>query len=144
MKRFISWLVLYLISLLTSILTSLVVGIGSYLLGLVNELNTFLRIVIYLFGGTTFISFLFLPVYYGSFFAITASEAVKGTKKGTRYYVFATYMLISNIIGIIIGLTESTFHISYVIMCVYYIALIVLGRELTSKGDEHLTTEKAK
>lgn len=82
MKRILSWIVLYLISLITGLLTSLVVGIGVYLLGLINELNTFIRIVIYLFGGATFLSFLLLPVHYGSLLAIMASEAIKKQKKG--------------------------------------------------------------
>lgn len=131
LRRFLSWIVLYLISCLISLLTSFVVGVGFYILDLVNELSTFLKLIIYLFGGTTFLSFIFLPVYYGSFLTVSASEAVKNSRKGLRYIVFSVYMLITNIIYIIVGLTNGTFHLNSVIMCIYYILLIILGHEMS-------------
>ena len=128
MKRVISWVVLYLICVLTSLLTSVVVGFGGYLFELVCELNTFLEIIIYIVGGLTFLSFLIAPAYYGAFLAVFASEAIKCSKKGTRYYVIAIYHLISNIVYIVLGFANGTLPISTIIMCLYYILLIVLGR----------------
>ena len=141
MKRFLSWIVLCLISWLISLLTSLVVGIGSYILGLINELSTFWKIVAFLFGGTAFLSFIFLPVHYGYLFAIFASETIKESKKGMRYIVFPVCMLITNIIYIIIGLTEHTFYLNTIIMCIYYILLIISGRGI---ARENLDNEEAK
>lgn len=128
MKRFLSWIVLYLISIIVSLLTSLAIGFGAYLLALAHELNTFLKIIIYIFGGSTVISLIFVPAIYGSFLSVAASEAIRGTKKGTRYYVIATYMLLSNIIYVVIGLTNNALHLNAIIMCVYYILLIIWGR----------------
>lgn len=131
MKRILSWIVLYLITVVIELLTSVVVGLGGYVLGLVGELNTFLRLIIYLVGGTTFLSFLFLPTYYGFIFVIFASEAIKKSKKGMRYTVFGIYCLIAEIVFIINGLASHTFLLSNlilsIIMCIFYIALIVAG-----------------
>lgn len=128
MKRVISWVVLYLICVLTSLLTSVVVGFGGYLFELLGELNAFLEIIIYIVGGFTFLSFLITPAYYGAFLAVIASEAIKCSKKGTRYYVLAIYSLISNVVYIILGLANGTLPVSTIIMCLFYIFLIVLGK----------------
>lgn len=141
MKRIISWIVLYLISCVIGILTFLVVGLCAYLLGLINELNTVLRLLVYMIGGSTFISLLFLPVRYGSFLAVVASEAIKESKKGLRYIVFSTYMLISNTIHIIAGINEHTFHIDTIIMCIYYVMLIIVGRETAAQNNNNIFQE---
>jgi hypothetical protein len=135
MKRFLSWVVLYLISVIVSLVASLVVGIGYYLLGLVSELDTLWRIATYLLGGSAFLGFIFAPAYYGAFLSVLASEAIKPTKKGTRYCVLSILMLISNAIYIIVGAIQGTFFFNSIIMCIYYIFLIVLGREATSERD---------
>lgn len=85
MKRVLSWIVLLLISCLISLLSSFVGMIRSYIFSFINELSTFLRVLIYVFGGTTFFSLLLLPVHYGSLLAISASEAIKKLKK--RYAI---------------------------------------------------------
>ena len=129
MKRVISWVVLYLICVLTSLLTSVVVGFGGYLFELVGELNAFLEIIIYMVGGFTFLSFLITPAYYGAILAVFASEAIKCSKKGTRYYVLAVYSLIMNVVYIVLGFANGTLPINAIIMCLHYIFLIVLGRK---------------
>lgn len=129
MKRVLSWVVLYLISVLTSLLTAVVVGFGGYIFGLVVELNAFLEIIIYLVGGITFLSFLITPAYYGAILAVFASESIKHSKKGTRYYVHSIYNLIGNIVYVIVGLANGNLLISSIIMCLHYIFLIVLGRQ---------------
>lgn len=141
MKRFFSWIVLYLISSLTGILTSLMLSLGAYVLDLMSELSTFWRIVIYFFGGTSFLSLVFFPVYYGVFAAISASEAVKPSRRGLRYIVFSIYMLITGIIYIITGLTEGTFHLNTIIMCIYYVMILIFGKE-ASLNNANKFTEK--
>lgn len=136
MKRVLSWIVLLLISCLISLLSSFVGMIRSYIFSFINELSTFLRVLIYVFGGTTFFSLLLLPVHYGSLLAISASEAIKNSKRGMRYVVFSVLMLITNAIYIIIGFTKSTFYINAVIMCIYYVMLIILGREIAFENAD--------
>ena len=136
MKRILSWVVLYLISVIISLLTSLVVGVAGYVLGLVSELNTFLQIAIYILGGTTFLSLVFAPVYYGTMLTVFACEAIRPSKKGTRYIVYSIWMLISNIIHIVVGLSNHTFHFNAMIMCIYYIMLIIYGKNAALENND--------
>ena len=138
MKRFISWIVLYLISVLTSLLTSLVIGIGGYIFSLVSSLNAFLEIIIYIVGGTTFLGLLISPAWYGAFLAVSASEAVKRSKKGTRYFVLSIYMLISNVFYIVAGLIGGTLHLNSIIMCLYYVILIIAGKNAITESDSQI------
>lgn len=145
MKRILSWVVLYLITLVVELLTSVVVGIGGYLLGLVSELNAVLELICYIIGGTTFVSILASPAYYGFMLVMWASEAVKKSKKGMRYILFGIYFLLAQIIYLINGLASHSFLFSNlilsIIMCLFYIALIVAGatiaKDNTSNTNEN-------
>lgn len=138
MRRIVSWVVLYLISLLVSLLTSLVVGLASYALDFIQNLNTFLKIICYLFGGTTLLSFLFIPAIYGSFLTVFAVESIHNSKKGLRYIIFPVYMILTSIIYIFIGLREDTFYFNQIIMCIYYILLIINGRTTVAETQSAL------
>ena len=142
MKRILSWVVLYLITVVISLLTSVVVGLGSYIIGLVNELNTFLKLIIYFVGGTTFLSFLLLPTYYGFIFVFWATESIKKSKKGLRYIVFGIINLIAELFYIVSGLVEHTFLfsnlINSLIMCIFYIALIVAGSTIAKDNTNNI------
>ena len=136
MRRFLSWVVLYLICCLTSLVEAVACKFGAYLLYLVNELSVFWRLVAYLFGGVTFLSIITLPIHYGSYFSFSASEAIAPSKKGTRYIVFSVYMLIISVIYTILEAMNGTFHASVVLMCIYYITLIVLSRDICSQDAD--------
>lgn len=109
MKRVLSWVVLFLISIVVGILTSVVIEIVVYLFTLIKELNTFLKLISYLFLGTAITSLCFVPAHYGSLLAVSVSEAIKESKEGTRYIVFATYMLIVCILNVVKAFYEGTF-----------------------------------
>ena len=128
MKRFLSWVVLLLISFVTNILTSLVLGVGFYVLDLVNELTTFWRIAAYLIGGSAFLSFLLFPAHYGALGAVTASEAIKHSNKGMRYVIFSSCMLAANILYMIREFLNDSFPLAVIFMCIYYIMLIITGK----------------
>lgn len=142
MKRILSWIVLYLISILTGLLTSLVIGVGSYILGIINDLNTFWKLIAYFFGGTAFLSFIFLPIHYGSSLAVFASEAIKNSNKGLRYIVFSAYMLITSVVYIIIQLNKGIFALNVILMCFYYIALMIIGKSINDNGKDIVLTEQ--
>ena len=133
MRRFLSWVVLYLASCLTSVITSISLTIGAYLFDLIDTLNVFLKIVIYIIGGSVLLSFLILPIYYGTALTIYASEAIKESKKGTRYIAFGMIMLILSLLYIFYGIAKDTFHIGCVIMSIYYIALIISGKHIVDE-----------
>lgn len=142
MKRILSWIVLYLISILTGLLTSLVVGIGSYILRIVNDLNTFWKLLAYFFGGTAFLSFIFLPIHYGSSLAVFTSEAIKNSNRGLRYIVFSAYMLITSVVYIIIQRNKGIFALNVILMCFYYIALMLIGKSINDNGKDTVLTEQ--
>lgn len=127
MKRFLSWVVLYLVSCVTGLFTFLVLRGGFYILTLINDLSSFWRVVIYLFGGLTFLSIIFTPIYYGSVLTVLASEAVKNSKKGVRYIVFSIYMLITSVIYTIIRMHQGSIPIVVIVMLIYYILLMIVG-----------------
>ena len=129
MRRLLSWFVLCIISWLVRICTTLVVLLGAYVTYLIDELNLFLKILIFLFGGSALISILFLPVFYGSGLAFTASESICESKKGTRYIVLSIIMLLSLVIGTILGFFEGRIRVDHIITCVYYISLIIASSE---------------
>lgn len=134
MKRLAAWIVLYLISVVVELVTSVVVGVGRYILSLIGELNLFLRIIIYLLGGSTFISLLFLPAYYGALINVSLCETICESKKGTRYLVFTIYMLITNIIyAVMSGSSDLAFYINIIIMCIYFILILFLSKAFSSK-----------
>ena len=129
MKRVLSWVVLILISGLIGLLTTLVACAGDFLLDIVHELPAFFKLIAYLLGGTTFLSFLLMPAYYGTSITISASEAVKKSKSGLRYIVFSSLMLIGSIIEIIFEIQQNgSFRISLISMCIYYIFLFYIGK----------------
>ena len=129
MKRILSWVVLCLISWLVRLLTSLVLGLGAYIGVLIEDLSTFLKVLIYIFGGSTLISILFIPAFYGSALAVGASEGICESKKGTRYIVLSSFMLITLVVGIALGIFNHDIRFDYIITCVYYILLIIASRE---------------
>lgn len=135
MRRILSWVVLVLISWLVAVLTSVVIGVSVHILDLIDTLGTFLKVVIYIFGGATLLSFILLPVHYGSYAAISVSEAIKSSKKGTRYIVWSVFMIIMSIISTAIVFAKGTIQINYIIMCIYYIELIVINNRVR---DERL------
>ncbi len=136
MKRILSWIVLIVIGYVVSLLTSLVMGLGAYVLSLIDGLNTLLKILIYLFGGATLLSIILAPIYYGSMLAVPASEAVKESKKGTRYIVYSVYNLIASIAFIIMGFLQGEFRLQPLLMCIYYIAILVIGKNIVSEKYE--------
>ncbi len=143
MKRVLSWVVLDLISVVVSLITSLIIEISVYILGLIGQLNIFLQILIYIFGGATIISFIIAPMHYGAGFAVFACESIKPTRKGTRYIVFPVYMLIASVINIVLSLKNQTFSLNMVIVCIYYIMLIIYGKEsVEEKEDKDLAEKK--
>ena len=121
---------MYLISVVVGILASLLVALGGWLIGIINDLSVFLRILCYLFGGSTLLSLLLLPVYYGPPLTIMASEAICPTRKGTRYKVYSVLMLITYVLDIIIGLSNSYFNLATIVMCIYYIVLLISSKEI--------------
>lgn len=131
MKRVLSWIVMVIISVLVALIASIVIGIATYVLSLVSELNTFLQIIIYIFGGSTFLAFIIAPVWYGVPLTLHASEAICKSKKGTRYIVFSVYKLIMLTISIILSILKSDIPIVSIIMCIYYIALIIASKQLS-------------
>ena len=129
MKRFLSWIVMCLISVVVSLIASLLVGLGGWLIGIISHLSVFLQILCYLVGGSTLLSLIFLPVFYGPPLTVMASEAVCPTKKGTRYKAYAILMLITYILDIIIGLNNGHFNLATIVMCIYYIVLLISSKE---------------
>ena len=129
MRRFLSWVVLYLASCLTNIIMFVVLSIAAYLFGLIDTLNMFLRILIYIIGGSTLLTLIFFPIHYGSILTVSASEAIKESKKGTRYILFGIIMLVWSLFGIFYGIAKGTFHAGYIMMCIYYIMIIITGKQ---------------
>lgn len=135
MRRFLAWIVLCIITLIVDMLSALVMVLGGYLFDLIGELNAFLQIIIFLVAGSTILSFLILPAFYGPPLAVSASESISKTKKGTRYVALAVFMLIWSVLRISYDLTHHDFSLNLLVMCLYYILLILYGRGAVSEGD---------
>lgn len=44
-------------------------------------------------------------------------------------------MLISNVVYIVAGLIGGTLHLSSIVMCIYYIILIIAGKNAITESD---------
>lgn len=136
MKRFLSWIVLIVMGYIVSLLTSLVMGLGAYIFALIDELNAFLKILIYLVGGTTLLSILIAPIYYGCMFTVPASESVKKSRKGLRYIIYSVYNLLMSVVYIILGFAQGEFRLHSLLMCIYYIAILLIGKSAALENED--------
>ena len=137
MTRFLSWIFMFIFGWLVGMFTSLVVGISTYLLRLIGELDTIARLACYLIGGSAFISFIFAPICYGAPFCVHITESISKSRRGIRYIIYPIYMLITSIFYIIYKTNNGYFPINCVIMCIYYIAIILIGRNISLGRDNN-------
>lgn len=135
MRRFLSWIVLCVITLVIDIFSALVMMFGGYILDLIGKLNAFFQIIIFLTAGGTILSFLLLPAIRGPALTVWASESISQTKNGARYVVFAVFMLICSILRIYFDILHHDFSLNLLVMCLYYILLIVCGRAAASENN---------
>lgn len=139
MRRLSAYVVLYLFSTVISLLTSLFVGVAEYILRLIQDLGILLRIAIYLIGGSTFISLVLLPIFYGAPICVHLVELIHNSKKGSRYLVFSIYMLVTTIFYIVVNLMNGTFMLNSIIMCIYYIAVAIIGISFVKERENFST-----
>lgn len=137
MKRLLSWLVMWLLSLLVGAFTVLLGNLAGYLILLIDELGIFLRVVCYLLGGATLLSIVLAPATQGPPIVALASQAICPSKKGTRYMVFSTLMLILYAIDFILVLSgQGKFNPSVLVMCIYYVILLIVGKGIADEAGD--------
>ena len=130
MKRFLSWLALLVFVVLIGLFTNLVVWFSSYLLSLYLQLSAFLKLVIILFGGGILLGIVFTPIMYGIPLTVSLCEKINESKKGARYIVMGIFILLYSIaVMIFLG-----FYADQVIMTIYGIVLMVVGRKTAKEN----------
>ena len=130
MKRFLSWLALLVFVVLIGLLTNLVVWFSSYLLSLYLQLSAFLKLVIILFGGGILLGIVFAPIMYGIPLTVSLCEKINESKKGARYIVMGIFILLYSIaVMFFLG-----FYADQVIMTIYGIVLMVVGRKTAKEN----------
>lgn len=135
MKRILSWIVMFLLSVLANTCTSLVIRLCGWFINLTNVMNLGPRIVCYLFFGTTLLSILFIPAVYGAILTSSASEAVCPTKKGTRYIVYSVLMLVLCVYDFVVSFQSNVWDVGALLMCIYYIVLLISSRIIKDTVD---------
>ena len=124
MRRFLSWVVLLLLCILTSFLEYTAYGLGNRILDFMKSAGPVLKLISFLFSGAIFLVIISLPIYWGAVLSASIPEAIKPSKNGLRYIILSGSMLILSVIHIIMELTKGAFRLDRIMMCIYYLLLI--------------------
>lgn len=130
MKRFFSWLVMYIeycvVVLLVEVLLLLLGGIFDF----VHSFNIIVRLIVYAVFGSTFFGLLMIPFLYFPALLISGSDAICSSRTGKRYRVLSVIMLINNFLSLISNIYHKEFYsmISCLFMCIFCMVLLIASK----------------
>jgi len=129
MKRFFSWIVLFICCYIAEIVFALGEGLIVAIFHWIGTLSTGGKIAAYVFGGGSLFSLIMGLIIYVPLLVVSASEAICESKKGTRYIVNGICGLISVSIRIYGALTYGGFSLVLILDAIFYIVTIISGRK---------------
>lgn len=140
LKRILSWIVLYFVSAFWGAIISVIYALGILVFIKIEELSGFFEVLFTLIGFSVFGSFSLSASVYGAIATFHSSEAIMESKKGTRYIAFPIYALILNILSMII---KSEVHINIIMICIFYLCLIIYSKKYIEENGRTLEANKA-
>ena len=127
MKRFFSWLVLFIEYILLSVIISLFLWLIVCIFDAINNFNIIIRLLIFIAFGSSLLGLLIAPFMYLPMLLIAGSNAISPSRTGRRFRVFFSISLIHEFLSLISYFYNKNFEfgIHSVIMCI--LSLIVLS-----------------
>ena len=128
-KRFLSWVVLAACFVVALIVFSIAFMIVDYIVDLIEDLPSFLKIVVYIFGGGTFIfGIISFPYNVGLPMIIGASEAVCPSKNGLRYLVFGGFIAVDYLWAFVSNFLNHHISVSHLVVGLFGIGIAYFGK----------------
>lgn len=128
-KRILSWIVLVAGFALAVILFAVVFMIVGYIFSLIEDLPSILKLLVYLFGGGTFIfGIIFIPYTMGLPLLIGASERVCPSKNGLRYLIFGGFIAVDYLWTFISNVINHHITFSHLAIGLFGIGIAYFGK----------------
>lgn len=142
--RFLSWVVMAICSVVVYYVAVFLIWLVVLAVGAISTLTVFWQIVIYLLGGSTLIAIIFAPLQYGGILTVSTSEAVKPSKAGTRYKVFAIAIMVLFALEFIASIIISAIDWAALYVIAFGISLLISANAtMKSKEEERFSQIKA-
>ena len=130
MKRFLSWIVMYIEYCIVILLVELLLLLVGEIFDFTHNFNIIVRLIIYGIFGSTFSGLLMIPFLYFPALLISGSDAICPSRTGKRYRVLSVIMLINNFLSLISYLYHREFFsmVSCLFMCIFCIILLIASK----------------
>lgn len=130
MKRFLSWVVMYIEYCIVVLLVHLLLFLVGEFFNFTDNFNLIIRLIIYSIFGSTVLGMLFVPFTYFPVLIISGSNAICPSHTGKRYRVFFVIMLVHNFLSMVSYLSHGEYIsvITSVILCIFSIVTIAASR----------------
>lgn len=130
MKRFLSWIVMYIEYCIVILLVELLLLLLGGIFDFTDNFNIIIRLIIYALFGSTFFGLLMIPFIYFPALLISGSDAICPSRTGKRYRVLSVIMLINNFLSLISNIYHREFYsmLSCLFMCIFCIVLLVASK----------------
>ena len=136
MKRFLSWVVLYLLSLVLRFLAFQYLRLVFYIHGAIYDFSRVLYFIIIYGGGCIGLGVMITGLVAGGKMMMSLSEKVMPSRKGTRYLVLGIIEIVvylGSIITMIAGIAEDRSLFQYawhIIMLIFYAIFAASGKAI--------------
>ncbi len=131
-KRILSWIVLVAGFAIALILIAVVFMIVGYIFNLIEDLPSVLKLLVYLFGGATFLfGIIFIPYTMGLPLLISASEKVCPSKNGMRYLIFGCFIAVDYLWAFISNIIDHHISISHLAVALFGIGIAYFGKKMS-------------
>ena len=131
-KRILSWIVLVACFAVALFFFGIVFMIVDYVLNLITDLPTILKIIVYIFGGGTVLSgIIFVPYYLGLPMLIGASEKVCPSRKGLRYLFFGGFVALDYLWAFTNNLLNHHISMSHLAICIFGVMIAYFGKTMS-------------
>jgi len=130
-------------SIVVYFIAVLLFALVLYVIGIIGDLPRFWRIIIYLFGGSTLLGILFAPLQYGGILTVSASEAIKPSKAGTRYKVFSLIIIIIYALEFVLSIIMRKPNWAALYVIAFGVSLLISGAAMMKDKEERISKLRA-
>lgn len=131
-KRILSWIVLVACFAVALLIFGVVFMLVDYIFDLISSLPSLLKIIVYVFGGGTFLyGIIFIPYTLGLPLLIGASEKVCPSKNGLRYLLFGGFIAVDYIWAFISNMLDHHITISHLAVGLFGIGIAYFGKTMS-------------
>lgn len=138
MKRFLSWIVLYLMFVVENIVLFIVSRVATELLYELGKLGAVLRIILIIAGSGGALGIIGGVCFYGAMFACRLSQQVWRSRKGLRYYLLGGFYTLYYILALFLGITQHAAfsgNLLSFLMLAFCVLVIMMGNVFVSTDD---------